>query len=178
MFQPDPAGTRHPRRRARTARITTVALTLTLALAASALAASSLTLGSAANAKLGKRVALSPHGRTLYALTPETTHHLLCTSSECMKFWPPVTVPSRSTKLKDGAGLHGHLATFRRSNGMLQVTLNGIPLYRFSGDEGRDESNGEGIESFGGVWYAVSASGGVVKPKSGAASPSPVTPGY
>ena len=182
MPDQDRARISHPKRASRPVRVAALALTLSLSLVAGAFAASSsLTLGSAANATLGKRVALSSHGRTLYALTPETTHHLLCTSKECLKFWPPVTVPSRSTKLKAGPGLHGHLAIFRRSNGLLQVTLNGIPLYRFSGDEGGDEANGQGVESFGGIWYAVSASGTVIKAKSGAGTPSaPASgmPGY
>ena len=52
------------------------------ALAALALAAGgSSTITSTSNAKLGEQLVVDAQGRTLYALSPETTHHLLCKSS-------------------------------------------------------------------------------------------------
>jgi predicted lipoprotein with Yx(FWY)xxD motif len=127
--------------------------------AAMALASGSAapTVGSASNAKFGEKIVVSAQGRTLYVLSPETTHHLLCKSSECLKFWPPLTVPSSKTKLTAGPGVHGHLGTLRRSNGMLQVTLHGLPLYRFSGDGAKGATKGENVKSFGGTWHAISA---------------------
>jgi predicted lipoprotein with Yx(FWY)xxD motif len=168
--------TRSASRRARGATCAAAALgalALSALLASLALAASTVTIGSASSSALGARVAVSSQGRTLYVLTPETSHHLLCTSPECLRFWPPVTVPSRSAHLKDGAGLHGHLAVLRRSNGVLQVTLNGMPLYRFAGDHGKAEDNGQGIETFGGTWHALLASG---KASTGGKAASPVAP--
>jgi predicted lipoprotein with Yx(FWY)xxD motif len=126
---------------------------------ATALAAgSSLTLSSNASSMLGKPVVVNPQGRTLYKLTPETSKHLLCKSKECLTNWPPLTVKSAKTKLKAGSGVSGKLGLLRRSNGTLQVTLNGLPLYRYSGDSAKNDVNGEGIESFGGTWHAVRAS--------------------
>jgi predicted lipoprotein with Yx(FWY)xxD motif len=126
---------------------------------ATALAASSaMTLGSAANATIGKPVVISPQGRTLYALSPETSKHLLCKSAECFKVWPPVTVKSSKVKLKAASGVQGHLGILKRSNGVLQVTLRGEPLYRFSGDSAKGQAHGQGLESFGGKWHAVTAS--------------------
>jgi predicted lipoprotein with Yx(FWY)xxD motif len=145
-------------------------LAVGVSFAAVALAAGgTATVGSASNSKLGKRVAVSAQGRTLYALSPETTHHLLCTSAACLKTWPPLTVPSRKTKLRAGSGVHGQLGILRRSDGRLQLTLRGRPLYRFSGDRTKGEANGEGIESFGGTWHAVTAA-------ASASSPAPTTP--
>jgi predicted lipoprotein with Yx(FWY)xxD motif len=141
-----------------------------ITVAATALAAgSALTLGSAANATLGKPVVISPQGRTLYALSPETSKHLLCKSAECFKVWPPVTVKSSKVKLKAASGVQGHLGILRRSNGTLQLTLRGEPLYRFSGDSGKGQAHGQGIESFGGKWHAVTAS-------SSEATSAPTTP--
>ncbi|HEX4116093.1 MAG TPA: hypothetical protein VHY18_09500 [Solirubrobacteraceae bacterium] len=127
--------------------------------AAMALASSSAapTVGSTTNAKFEEKIVVDAHSRTLYALSPETTHHLLCKSSECLKFWPPLTVRSSKTKLVAGSGVHGHLRILRRSNGMLQVTLGGLPLYHFSGDSAKGAANGESIHSFGGTWHVVSA---------------------
>jgi predicted lipoprotein with Yx(FWY)xxD motif len=114
---------------------------------------------------------VNAQGLTLYALSPETASHLLCKSSECLSFWPPVTVPSRKTKLKAGQGVQGRLGVLRRSNGVLQVTLRGLPLYRFARDRGKGEANGQGIKSFGGTWGAVSASAGSPSP-----APPPMSP--
>jgi predicted lipoprotein with Yx(FWY)xxD motif len=151
-------------------RLVAVAAIAAVTVAATALAASnSLTLGSAANSTLGKPVVTSPQGRTLYALSPETSRHLLCKSTECFKVWPPVTVKSSKVKLKAGSGVQGHLGILRRSNGTLQVTLRGEPLYRFSGDSGKDQDHGQGLESFGGKWHAVTAS-------SSEATSAPTTP--
>ena len=170
-----------PRRRRRTATrvistraIWTAAATLALsaALAGIALAASTVTIGSASNATLEQTIAVNSTGRTLYALSPETTSHLLCKSGECLKLWPPVTVPSRSTKLKAGPGVHGHLGILRRANGILQVTLRGLPLYRFSEDHAKGQTHGQGIESFGGTWHAVTASS-TLSPTMSAPQPAP-----
>ena len=139
-------------------------------------AGTAATVGSASNSSLNERVAVNAQGHTLYALSPETTRHLLCASNECLKAWPPVTVPSRKAKLKAGPGVQGHLGILRRSNGMLQVTLRGLPLYRFSHDHAKGEANGQGIESFGGTWHAVSAAVSSSSPKPAAPTPQPETP--
>jgi hypothetical protein len=80
-----------------------------------------------------------------------------------------VTVKSSKVKLKAASGVQGHLGILRRSNGTLQLTLRGEPLYRFSGDSGKGQAHGQGIESFGGKWHAVTAS-------SSEATSAPTTP--
>ena len=168
----------HGRRRWLHVAATTVAV---LAFAAStALAARlALTLGSASNATLGEHVVISAQGRTLYALSPETSRHLLCRTSECLRVWPPVTVASSRTKLNNGAGVQGRLGVVRRSNGTLQVTLRGRPLYRYSQDRVRGDSRGEGIESFGGKWHAATAAPSeTAKPMTPSAPAQPTTPSY
>jgi predicted lipoprotein with Yx(FWY)xxD motif len=122
-----------------------------------ALAASGPVLRSSLNSTLGATVVVDAHGRTLYALSPETTHRLLCKSRACFEAWPPATVHSRAVKLVAGHGVQGHIGVLRRSDGRLQLTLRGLPLYRFSGDSAKGEANGEGIKSFGGTWHAVRA---------------------
>jgi predicted lipoprotein with Yx(FWY)xxD motif len=108
---------------------------------------------------LEERVAVGPRGRTLYTLSGETAHHLLCVSRRCTRLWPPLTVASRKVALRAGRGLEGRLGTLRRRGGALQVTLRGLPLYRFHGDHARHQANGEGIASFGGTWHAAPAAG-------------------
>jgi predicted lipoprotein with Yx(FWY)xxD motif len=146
----------------RNRRSSIVASTLAIAgaalLAAVAVAAPpSFKLGSARSPSLEKVVVVNGAGRTLYALSPETAHHLLCRSRACTEVWPPLLVHSKHERLADGTGVTGKLALFQRSKTSWQVTLRGKPLYRYSGDSGRAEDNGEGIESFGGIWHAVTA---------------------
>src|SRR5271155_6258032 len=149
-----------PRRRGRRAALVgcgTGVLAVAASFAPVAFAAGAFTVSSAANSKLGEEVAVNAQGRTLYALSPETAKHLLCKSKECLAFWPPLTVPSTKTKLKAGPGVQGHLGILHRKGGILQVTLRGVPLYRFANDRAKGEANGEGVESFGGTWHAVTA---------------------
>jgi predicted lipoprotein with Yx(FWY)xxD motif len=113
-----------------------------------------------------KTIVVDAKGLTLYRLSPETGKHLLCKSSACVSFWPPLTVGSRSAKLVAGSGVHGKLGLIRRGY-RYQVTLGGKPLYRYSGDSGKGKVNGEGVVSFGGTWHTVAAGA--------AASPSPNT---
>jgi predicted lipoprotein with Yx(FWY)xxD motif len=148
------------RRRPSALAVGIVAVTLAFAasLAGMAFAAGgAMTVGSASNSTLTEQIVVDAQGRTLYALRPETTHHLLCKSSECLKFWPPLTVHSTATKLEAGPGVHGRLGILRRSNGVLQVTLGGLPLYHYSGDRVKGQANGQSIHSFGGTWHVLPA---------------------
>jgi predicted lipoprotein with Yx(FWY)xxD motif len=154
---------------------TAAAATLLAAATGSGLALAaggSTTVKSAANSKLGERVVVDSSGRTLYALSPETRSHLLCTSSQCLAIWPPFTVKSKTTKLTAGKGVKGKLALLRRSNGKFQVTLGGVPLYRFAGDSASGQANGNGINSFGGHWHVIKAGA------STSSTPAPTTTMY
>ena len=90
---------------------------------------------------------VNAQGRTLYALSPETSTHLLCKSAACLHVWPPLTVSSRAVKLRAGAGVHGTLGAAASQHGPWQVTLRGMPLYRFSGDHAKGEANGQGFRA-------------------------------
>ncbi len=124
-------------------------------LAALAFAGGSFTVSSAANGRLHEQVLVNVQGRTLYELSPETAGHLLCKSSACLGVWPPLTVTSSGAKLTAGPGVHGHLGLLARGKGEWQVTIGGLPLYRYSGDGAAGQANGQGLHSFGGVWHAA-----------------------
>lgn len=134
--------------------ILTLVLTLSAALAGSAWGASSATIGASHNVRLRQEIAVDSHGHTLYVLSPETTHHLLCKSKECLAVWPPLTVSSAS-KLHNGPGAGGALGVLRRPGGTLQVTLRGLPLYLYSGDRSPGQASGQNLKSFGGTWHVV-----------------------
>jgi hypothetical protein len=56
------------------------------------------------------------------------------------------------------------LGTTRRSDGKLQVTYHGHPLYFFAEDKQAGQVKGEGTNFFGGKWWAVSPAGTKVAP--------------
>ncbi len=120
-------------------------------------ATQSTTLKAARNAALHKTIVVDSRGRTVYELKPETAHHLLCTSAMCLQFWPPVTVRSAKAKLSKATGIKGKLGTLHRGH-FFQVTLGGLPLYRFANDKAKGQANGNGISAFGGTWHVVTAS--------------------
>ncbi len=65
---------------------------------------------------------------------------------------------------KAGKGVDASkLGTTRRSDGTLEVTYNGHPLYTYAGDSQPGQTNGEGVNGFGAEWYAVSPAGQAVQ---------------
>jgi predicted lipoprotein with Yx(FWY)xxD motif len=174
-----------PIRRLAARRLALVLATSALALAGFAAAialGATPTVSSATNAQLGEQVLVSGQGRTLYELSPETSRHLLCKSSQCTKIWPPLTVASANAKLVAGVGVSGHLALLRRARHSFQVTLDGRPLYRYANDAAAGEANGQGIKGFGGTWHVVklaSATSPMAPSPTPAPTPSPPpTPPY
>ena len=90
-------------------------------------------------------------GLTLYHLTTDSSTMTTCTGG-CAQTWPPLlTVNGKAPALP---GLMGTFGTLRRPDGSVQVTFDGMPLYRFAGDALPGQANGQGI---GGVWFAVKA---------------------
>jgi predicted lipoprotein with Yx(FWY)xxD motif len=179
--QPLAGASRRRRRRTSTLTAASAAVTAALALSLTATAlGSGLTITSASNSTLGKQIVVDAHGRTLYALSPETTRHLLCKSTECLAIWKPLTVRSIKIKLKAGPGVHGRLSIMHRAKGVLQVTLGGMPLYHYAGDTTKGEANGQHIHSFGGTWhvlFATNSAGSTPTAPSPPTEPTP-PPGY
>jgi predicted lipoprotein with Yx(FWY)xxD motif len=174
------------RRRASVLKMGVAAATLAFAVSfvAIALASSSVSVDAKSNSTLGQQILVTSEGRSLYVLSGESSHHLLCTSAECLKFWPPLTVSSSSTKLKDGSGVHGKLSLLHRSNGKWQVMVNGQPVYLFALDKSPGEVKGQDFKSFGGVWHVLTDSGAPTSkalpasnaPAAAAPAPAPAAP--
>ena len=110
------------------------------------------------NTGLGK-VLVNSKGLTLYMFGKDTARTSACTGA-CAGNWPPVRANGKPSL---GSGAKASLVgTIKRSDGKPQVTYNGHPLYTFSGDSKPGDTNGEGLNDFGGTWDAVSSSGHVV----------------
>lgn len=111
--------------------------------------------------RLGAILATST-GFTLYEFTRDRGPHDSCVSiRECSGTWPPYTTSGRPTA---GPGVRASLlSSIKITGGKTQVTYAGHPLYLYSGDSGPGETSYVGESAFGGRWYALGASGGVVR---------------
>ena len=98
-------------------------------------------------------------GQAIYAFTHDRPDRSRC-YGECAHDWPPVFAHGtpRAGKRVD-ADL---LGTTRRSNGAMQVTYKGRPLY-FYRNEGRRQIFCQNVVSFGGRWLVVRPSGRLVR---------------
>ena len=138
-----------------------VAVALAVALASLAAATAGANAG-ARGAPVGStrtglgRVAVDSHGRTLYLFEKDKRGHSAC-SGLCATYWPPLLTHGKPVAMSGVK--RSLLGTIRRSDGRRQVTLAGHPLYRFSGDSKRGQTNGEGLDDFGGGWDALTPSG-------------------
>lgn len=94
------------------------------------------------------------HGRTLYLFTRDSGASSSC-SGGCSSVWPPLT---SSSMVQVGAGASASLLG-ATSGGQKQITYDGHPLYYYVGDAMPGQTNGEQLNQFGGLWYAVSPTG-------------------
>ncbi len=106
------------------------------------------------NSNLGK-ILDDSQGRTLYLFQADNGTTSNC-SGACATNWPPLTSSHPTVGKGANASMIG---TSKRSDGKTQVTYNGHPLYTFSGDSSPGDTNGQGVNAFGGLWYAVSPTG-------------------
>ena len=96
-------------------------------------------------------IVVTNDGKTVYTLT-SGGQQVPC-SGACLQVWPAVTLPAGTTNAT-GTGVK-NVGTAAGGH----VTINGAPVYTFAGDAGAGTTNGEGINSFGGTWNVVKASG-------------------
>jgi predicted lipoprotein with Yx(FWY)xxD motif len=99
-------------------------------------------------------------GRTLYVLTADKRGKSSC-YGQCASFWPPMIASNShvtATGLKSSL-----LRTTTRTDGRLQVSYNGHPLYRFAKDTKPGQTNGQGLNAFGGMWWVLSPAGTPIK---------------
>ena len=131
------------------------ALSLTYGLGIASASSSSTTKVGTASSKLG-RILVDGHGRTLYLFARDTQGKSAC-SGACVAYWPPLIA---SSKPRAFAGAkQSLLGRTRRADGRMQVTYRHHPLYRFSGDTSRGQTNGQSLDDFGGEWWVLSPAG-------------------
>src|ERR1700730_7411386 len=57
------------------------------------------------------------------------------------------------------------LGTTTRTDGKVEVTYAGHPLYYFANDKASGDTTGQAVDGFGGLWWVVSASGAAITTK-------------
>ena len=119
-----------------------------------------LTVRSSLNSALGATILVDSAGFPLYHDLHENTKGKIHCVGTCAQEWLPLLV-GRQTRVVAGPGVsQSELGTVRRPNGTIQVTYNGLPLYRFSGDTIPGQAIGQGAHH---VWFAVTAAGVITR---------------
>ena len=102
------------------------------------------------------QILVDSKGRTLYLFTRDSGTMSECNGA-CAVNWPPLRASGKPTIA--GGAKASLISTTARSDGTRQVTYNGHPLYLFKNDSKSGDTNGEGLNAFGGNWFAVSSAG-------------------
>src|SRR5262245_38324939 len=103
------------------------------------------------SSSLGK-ILVDANGRTLYLFDKDKRNKSAC-SGLCATYWPPLL--SHGKPMARAGAKASLLGTTRRSDGSMQVTYAGHPLYRFALDTKAGQTSGEGLDDFGAHWDAV-----------------------
>jgi predicted lipoprotein with Yx(FWY)xxD motif len=99
-------------------------------------------------------------GRALYVFTSDSGKTSNC-YDDCARAWPPYIIKSKPRAVGDAKP--GLIGTTRRTDGRLQATYDGHPVYYYVGDNAPGEVLCQAVEEFGGFWYVIRANGKVVR---------------
>jgi predicted lipoprotein with Yx(FWY)xxD motif len=136
--------------------------------------APSTTTGSTALVHTGSTpagtVLVDAGGRTIYVFAADSPGHSTCSGS-CLTYWPPVPAPA--TIPSSIPGVTATLGMLKRSDGTRQLTVNGWPVYTYSGDTGPGSSAGQGVNGSGGLWWVLGPSGAQMTDSGSGSSTSP-----
>lgn len=106
--------------------------------------------------ELGTAIIVDSKGFTLYDFHKDKGTKSACYGA-CAGVWPPLTT-SGKPQAKSGAEA-SKLGTTKRSDGTLQVTYAGHPLYTYVVDKKPGEAKGNDFSSYGAQWYALKSNG-------------------
>lgn len=106
--------------------------------------------------ELGAAILVDSKGFTLYDFHKDKGSKSACYGA-CAGVWPPLTT-SGAPQATSGAEA-SKLGTTERSDGTMQVTYAGHPLYTYVVDKKPGEAKGNDFSSYGGQWYALKPNG-------------------
>jgi predicted lipoprotein with Yx(FWY)xxD motif len=100
----------------------------------------------------GATVLVNAKGFTLYWFAADTATKSHCEGT-CSQYWIPLKGPATLS-----AGVTGQLGTIKRSDGSVQATFDGHPLYTYVSDTAPGQNSGDGVNLDGGLWHEVKVS--------------------
>jgi predicted lipoprotein with Yx(FWY)xxD motif len=74
-------------------------------------------------------------------------------SGDCAAAWPAITTENATPTV---TGVTGEVGTITGTDGKLQITIDGRPIYTFAQDKAPGDVNGQGLNS---VWYVIAPDG-------------------
>src|SRR5713101_1087086 len=106
------------------------------------------TIAVATNSKLGQ-IMVDGKGITVYLFVKDTGQSSTCYTS-CAQVGPPQAGTGATASLR---------GTTTRTDGKVEVTYAGHPLYYFVSDKQPGDATGQGVDNFGGLWWVLAPSG-------------------
>jgi predicted lipoprotein with Yx(FWY)xxD motif len=107
-------------------------------------------------------VLVNSQGRTLYVFAPDKAKKVTCVGS-CATVWPPLKIASGQKPSLSGAVKASLVSSASDPSGGSVVTYNGWPLYTYQADAQAGTDHGQALFSSGGLWYAITPAGTVIK---------------
>jgi predicted lipoprotein with Yx(FWY)xxD motif len=108
---------------------------------------------STASTSLGT-IVVNGQGRSVYVYTKDTQNSGVSTCyDQCAGVWPAVVTTSATPVVQ---GVTGTVATIKRTDGTMQVTVNGWPLYTFASDTAAGDVAGQGVMN---IWFVMTPAG-------------------
>lgn len=113
-------------------------------------------VAAAKSSKLGTTILVDSKGFTLYDFHKDKGTKSACYGA-CAGVWPPLTTSGAPQAMKGAEA--SKLGTTKRSDGTVQVTYAGHPLYTYAADTKPGDVKGNDFSSYGAQWYALMPSG-------------------
>jgi predicted lipoprotein with Yx(FWY)xxD motif len=109
-------------------------------------------------------VLVNGQGRTLYVFKPDNAKKVTCVG-QCASIWPPLAISAGQKPATAGPVKAALVSSDPSPSGGRVVTYDGWPLYLYVADPTPGTAHGQAINSSGGLWYVISASGTVITKK-------------
>jgi predicted lipoprotein with Yx(FWY)xxD motif len=113
--------------------------------------------------KLGV-VLVDGRGRTLYMFLPDKRRKVTCVHG-CAAVWPPLKLPKGGKPVARGKAKSSLLGSDPDPAGGRVVTYNHWPLYTYVADRAPGQASGQALNLNGGLWYALTPAGKVIRRK-------------
>jgi predicted lipoprotein with Yx(FWY)xxD motif len=94
-------------------------------------------------------------GKTLYYFTRDVTPGVSACYGGCAEAWPVYAI-EEDEEITAGDGVTGVISRAPRTDGTMQVTYDGRPLYYFADDEAAGDTKGQGVFN---VWFVAAENG-------------------